>query len=80
MYDTIGIVSPYGALIPPLSKRRIVGLDEATGEVLESGTFENLYVRPNGDGSVYIEVGGPPGAKAFLRDNGVLGCASRTTP
>jgi hypothetical protein len=28
-----------------------------------------------GEGAVTLEVGGPPGVKAFLRENGILGCA-----
>ncbi|MEE9608898.1 MAG: hypothetical protein V3U03_14255 [Myxococcota bacterium] len=27
------------------------------------------------DGAVGLRVGGPPGVKEFLRDNGILGCA-----
>jgi hypothetical protein len=31
-----------------------------------------------GDGAVMLGIGGPPGAKDFLRDNGLLGAASDT--
>jgi hypothetical protein len=31
------------------------------------------------DGNVHLGIGGPPGVKEFLRDNGVLGCAQPRT-
>ena len=30
---------------------------------------------PPSEGAVVLSIGGPPGVKEFLRDNGILGCA-----